>query len=36
MQPIARMGYMDYSVVNDYFTMARPNDYDPRAREEGN
>ena len=33
MQPIARMGYMDYSVVNDYFTMARPADYDPRARE---
>ena len=34
MQPIARMGYMDYCVVNDYFTMARPGDYDPRAREE--
>ena len=34
MQPIARMGYMDYNVVNDYFTMARPGDYDPRAREE--
>lgn len=35
MQPIARMGYMDYCVVNDYFTMARPDDYDPRAREGG-
>ena len=34
MQPIARMGYMDYCVVNDYFTMARPGDYDPRKREE--
>jgi flavin reductase (DIM6/NTAB) family NADH-FMN oxidoreductase RutF len=30
MQPIARMGYMDYCVVNDYFSMARPGEYNPR------
>jgi len=30
MQPIARMGYMDYCVVNDYFTMPRPAGYVPR------
>ncbi len=24
MQPIARLGYMDYSVVDDYFTIHRP------------
>lgn len=27
MQPLSRLGYMDYSVVNDFFTMARPNEY---------
>lgn len=30
MQPIARMGYMDYCVVNDFFSMARPGEYIPR------
>jgi flavin reductase (DIM6/NTAB) family NADH-FMN oxidoreductase RutF len=31
MRPIARMGYMDYCVVDDFFTMARPGEVDPRA-----
>ncbi len=24
MKPIARLGYMDYSVVDDFFTIKRP------------
>jgi hypothetical protein len=24
MRPIARLGYMDYCVVDDFFTMLRP------------
>src|SRR4051812_25372928 len=31
MKPIARLGYMDYSVVDDFFSMARPGEVDPRA-----
>jgi flavin reductase (DIM6/NTAB) family NADH-FMN oxidoreductase RutF len=30
MKPIARLGYMDYAVVDDFFTMARPGEVDPR------
>jgi hypothetical protein len=33
MRPIARMGYMDYCVVEDYFTMARPGEVDPRGED---
>jgi flavin reductase (DIM6/NTAB) family NADH-FMN oxidoreductase RutF len=32
-KPIARMGYMDYCVVDDFFSMARPGEVDPRAEE---
>jgi flavin reductase (DIM6/NTAB) family NADH-FMN oxidoreductase RutF len=31
MKPIARLGYMDYAVVEDFFSMARPGEVDPRA-----
>ena len=31
MRPIARLGYMDYCVVDEFFTMARPGEVDPRA-----
>ncbi len=31
MKPIARLGYMDYAVVEDFFSMARPGEADPRA-----
>jgi flavin reductase (DIM6/NTAB) family NADH-FMN oxidoreductase RutF len=31
MRPIARLGYMDYCVVDDFFTMARPGEVDPRT-----
>jgi flavin reductase (DIM6/NTAB) family NADH-FMN oxidoreductase RutF len=31
MRPIARLGYMDYCVVDEFFTMARPCEVDPRA-----
>ncbi len=30
-RPIARLGYMDYCVVDDFFTMARPGEVDPRT-----
>jgi flavin reductase (DIM6/NTAB) family NADH-FMN oxidoreductase RutF len=33
-RPIARMGYMDYAVVNDVFTMFRPSAEDVMAVEE--
>lgn len=33
-RPIARMGYMDYAVVNDVFTMFRPSPEDVMAVEE--
>jgi flavin reductase (DIM6/NTAB) family NADH-FMN oxidoreductase RutF len=29
MKPIARLGYMDFAVVEDYFTMLRPGPYQP-------
>jgi flavin reductase (DIM6/NTAB) family NADH-FMN oxidoreductase RutF len=31
MKPIARLGYMDYAVVDEFFSMARPGEEDPRA-----
>jgi flavin reductase (DIM6/NTAB) family NADH-FMN oxidoreductase RutF len=31
MRPIARLGYMDYCVVDEFFTMPRPGEVDPRA-----
>jgi flavin reductase (DIM6/NTAB) family NADH-FMN oxidoreductase RutF len=31
MKPIARMGYMDYAVIEDFFSMARPGEVDPRT-----
>jgi flavin reductase (DIM6/NTAB) family NADH-FMN oxidoreductase RutF len=31
MRPIARLGYMDYCVVDEFFTMPRPGETDPRA-----
>ncbi len=34
MRPIARLGYMDYCVVDDFFTMARPGEVDPRTNVE--
>ena len=30
MKPIARLGYMDYAVVDEFFSMARPGEQDPR------
>jgi hypothetical protein len=31
MRPIARLGYMDYCVVDEFFTMPRPGEIDPHA-----
>jgi len=31
MKPISRLGYMDYGVTDDFFSMARPGTTDPRA-----
>jgi flavin reductase (DIM6/NTAB) family NADH-FMN oxidoreductase RutF len=31
MRPLSRLGYMDYGVTDDFFTMARPGEYDPRG-----
>jgi flavin reductase (DIM6/NTAB) family NADH-FMN oxidoreductase RutF len=31
MRPIARLGYMDYCAVDEFFTMPRPGETDPRA-----
>ncbi|HVG51922.1 MAG TPA: flavin reductase family protein [Xanthobacteraceae bacterium] len=31
LKPISRLGYMDYAVTDDFFTMARPGEVDPRA-----
>jgi flavin reductase (DIM6/NTAB) family NADH-FMN oxidoreductase RutF len=31
MRPISRLGYMDYAVTDDFFSMARPGEYDPRG-----
>src|SRR5262245_54796487 len=31
MRPIARLGYMDYCVVDEFFSMARPGEVDPHA-----
>jgi len=31
MKPISRLGYMDYAVVDNIFSMARPGTVDPRA-----
>jgi flavin reductase (DIM6/NTAB) family NADH-FMN oxidoreductase RutF len=31
MRPIARLGYMDYCVVDEFFTMPRPGEMDPHA-----
>jgi flavin reductase (DIM6/NTAB) family NADH-FMN oxidoreductase RutF len=33
MKPIARLGYMDYAVVDEFFTMARPGEIDPHAEQ---
>jgi len=30
-RPIARLGYMDYCVVDEFFTMPRPGEIDPHA-----
>lgn len=35
MKPIARLGYMDYSVVDEIFSMARPGTVDPREELRG-
>ena len=29
LRPIARLGYMDFAVVDDFFTMLRPGPYRP-------
>jgi flavin reductase (DIM6/NTAB) family NADH-FMN oxidoreductase RutF len=31
LRPIARLGYMDFAVVDDFFTLARPVGHDPRV-----
>jgi flavin reductase (DIM6/NTAB) family NADH-FMN oxidoreductase RutF len=31
MRPLSRLGYMDYGVTDDFFTMPRPGEYDPRG-----
>jgi flavin reductase (DIM6/NTAB) family NADH-FMN oxidoreductase RutF len=31
MRPIARLGYMDYCVVDEFFSMPRPGEIDPHA-----
>lgn len=31
MKPISRLGYMDYAIVDNIFSMARPGTVDPRA-----
>ena len=33
MKPIARLGYMDYAVVDEFFTMPRPGEIDPHAEQ---
>jgi flavin reductase (DIM6/NTAB) family NADH-FMN oxidoreductase RutF len=33
MKPIARLGYMDYAVVDEFFTMPRPGEVDPHAEQ---
>ncbi len=33
MRPLSRLGYMDYGVTDDFFTMARPGEYDPRGND---
>ncbi len=31
MKPVSRLGYMDYGVTDEFFSMARPGEIDPRA-----